>query len=462
MYDGSAIALVQLVAEYLVWLDEDLRLQPQLAESWTSADNGRRWAFSLRRGVRFTDGTPLDSTAVKASFDRLLDPAHKSAAASAFATILGPGGVTAPDAATIVFTLQRPYADFPYLVSAGNYNAVILKADYAGDFTRSAIGTGPFTLTSYDPSTGASFARNPGYWQAGRPYLDAVDVHFYADDQADLIALQGGEIDAQFLSVASLATALTGTAGIVVDKAVGTGLTAFTLRTDQPPFQRKEIRQAVAYGLDRPAVLDSIGSGVGVLGNDHLLAPAFRGAPTDLPQRAQDRAKVSELVAAGGVPALSFTLTFDPPNRDYAVTIQNQLQQVGITVELDQRSSTDFYGGNQTTDTPWLFTPANLVSWAGRAVPGQLITPMVTSGGSWNGSKYVNPALDRASAAYDAATTDQERAAQAEIIAQALREDVPVIVSYWSGAVRAFNGAAFRGIRAHPSSYVDLRSVSRV
>ena len=462
MYDGSSIALVQLVAEYLVWLDEDLRLQPQLAESWTAEDGGKRWTFTLRRGVRFTDGTPMDSSAVKASFDRLLDPASKSAAASAFATILGPGGVSAPDASTVTFTLQRPFTEFAYLVSAGNFNAVILKADYAGDFTRSAIGTGPFTLTSYDPSAGASFARNTGYWQPGKPYLDAVDVHFYADDQADLIALQGDQIDTQFLSVASLVTPLAGSAGIVVDKAIGTGLTAFTLRTDRPPFDRKEVRQALAYGLNRPDVLTSIGSGVGVLGNDHLLAPAFRGAPTGLQQRAQDRAKVAELLAAAGVPTLNFTLTFDPPSRDYAVTIQNQLQQVGITVELDQRTSSDFYGGNQTTDTPWLFTTANLVAWAGRAVPSQLITPMVTSGGVWNGSKYANPALDRAAAAYDAASTDQERAAQAQIIAEALREDVPVIVSYWSGTVRAFNSATFAGIRAHPSSYVDFRSVSRV
>jgi peptide/nickel transport system substrate-binding protein len=95
-------------------------------------------------------------------------------------------------------------------------------------------------------------------------------------------------------------------------------------------------------------------------------------------------------------------------------------------------------------------------------VPSQFITPMVKSGAVWNGSKYANKALDAAADAYDAATTDAEREAQAEIVAKALHEDVPIIVSYWDGAVRAYNSQKFTGIEAHPSSYVDFSSVSQV
>jgi peptide/nickel transport system substrate-binding protein len=154
MYDGTAIALVQLVADYLIWLDEHNQLVPRLAEKWAATDGNTKWTFTLRKGVVFSDGTPLDATAVKATFDRLLDPTKNSAALSAFGTVLGQGGVTVQDPSTVAFTLKRAFSDFPYLVSAGNYNAVILKADYAGDFTKNAIGTGPFLLKSYSPSTG--------------------------------------------------------------------------------------------------------------------------------------------------------------------------------------------------------------------------------------------------------------------------------------------------------------------
>ncbi|MFD7003552.1 ABC transporter substrate-binding protein [Streptomyces mirabilis] len=462
-YDGTAIALVQLVAEYLIWLDKDFKLVPRLATKWESDKAGKKWTFTLRDGVTFSDGTKLDAATVKASFDRLLDPKNKSAALSAFDTILGQGGVSTEGASTVVFTLKRPFSDFPYLVSAGNYNAVILKKDYAGDFTKAAIGTGPFLLKTYDVSTGATFVRNPKHWNAPKPYLDGVDVRFYADDQADVVALQSGDIDTQIPSRPALVQPLAGTGDITVDQVKGTAVTVFTLRVDKAPFDRKEVRQAVAYGLDRPALREAIGSGVGDLGNDHLLAPLFPAAPTGIKQRAKDKAKVEELLKAAGVTGgLSFTLTFDPPNKDYAVSIQSQLKEVGITVKLDQRTSKDFYGGDQAKDTPWLFSSANLVNWAGRPVPGQFVTPMVKSGAVWNGSKYANKALDAAADAYDAATTDAERKAQADIIAKALHEDVPIIVTYWSGAVRAYNGKKFTGIQAHPSAFVDFSNVSTV
>lgn len=462
MFDGPAIAIVQLVAEYLVWLDKDFKLVPRLAQEWESADGGRRWTFKLRKGVTFADGTPVDAATVRASFDRLLDPKNKSAALSAFHSILAPGGVADSGTDTVVFTLARPFSDFPYLVSTGNYNTVILKRDYAGDFTKSGVGTGPFQLKSYDPSRGASFVRNERYWDAGKPYLDGVEIRFYADQQADLIALQSGDIDVQILSQPQLAKPLAGTGDIAVDEVGGTNVTVLTLRVDQPPFDRKEVRQAVAYALDRPALLESVGSGVGQLGNDHLIAPLYPAAPTGLAQRARDRQRVADLLKSAGVEQLAFPLTFDPPNKDLAVTLANQLKQVGITVTLSQRTSAEFYGGDQRKDTPWLFTQANLVSWAGRPVPSQFIIPMVKSGGIWNGSKYANPALDAAADAYDSATTDAERKAKAEVIARTLNEDVPAIIAYWAGTVRAYNSRKVTGVHAHPSQAVDFSTVSRL
>ncbi|MGW6356812.1 ABC transporter substrate-binding protein [Streptomyces sp. NPDC055092] len=241
-YDGSAVAIIQLVADYLVWLDKDFGLQPRLATKWTSDKDAKKWTFTLREGVTFSDGTPLDAETVKASFDRLLDPKNKSAALSAFGDILAEGGVAATDSSTVVFTLKRPYVDFPYLVSAGNYNTVILKKDYKGDFTKphSAIGTGPFVLTSYDASKGASFGRNKRYWNKGKPYLDGVEVTFYRDEQADVAALQSGDIDTQFLSKAQLVTPLSGSGDVVVDEVKSTTSPCSpSVRTRRPSTRRR-------------------------------------------------------------------------------------------------------------------------------------------------------------------------------------------------------------------------------
>ncbi|MEV6995101.1 ABC transporter substrate-binding protein [Streptomyces sp. NPDC093228] len=458
MYDGSAVGVVQLVAQYLLWLETDFTLKPQLATSWRGDRAGRVWSFTLREGVAFSDGTPLTSAAVKASFDRLLDPKSKSSALASFDGILAAGGVDVRGDHTVVFTLQRPFSDFPYLVSAANYNAVILKSDYAGDFSSHPVGTGPFLLKSYDASTGATLVRNPSYWEQGRPYLDGVKVRFFSDTQAEQIALQSGDLDALILTDA---TAVTAAGDVVLDKAASTIMTAFTMRVDRAPFDKKEVRQAIAYALDRPAIDAGTNNNFGQLGNDHLFAPLFAASPTDLPQRAKDPDKAKALLQAAGVSQLSFTLTFDPMNKNYALVVQDQLGKIGIKVKLKELPSSQFYGGDQSSDTPWLFTDANLVSWAGRPIPSQFIGPMVTSHGVWNGSKYANPAVDTALKAYDAATDAAERKKQAAVIAGALHEDVPVILAVWDGAVRAYNRRTFQGISAHPSSFVDFSAVSR-
>ena len=461
-FDGASIAVFQLVNEYLIWLEPDFTLRPQLAESWEPSDEGATWTVALRQGVTFSDGSPLTADDVVATFARLLADDSGSAARTAFDGVLAADGVTAVDDSTVVFALERPYGDFPYLISAGTYNAVILKADYAGDYTSSAIGTGPFTLTSFSATEGAVFERNESYWDEGKPYLDGVEIKFYQDFQAQFVALQSGEVDTQVTSLISLLTPLQGNDEYTIDQVSGTGVTVFTLRVDTAPFDQPEVREAIATALDREAIIATLSSGLNVLGNDHLLAPAFPASPTDIPQREIDQAKVDELLAAAGVTDLSFSLTFEPPTKDYAVVIQEQLRQAGITVELDQKTSEEFYAGDQETDTPWLFSAANLVGWAGRAVPTQFVIPMVKTDGIWNGSKYSNADLDAAADAYDAATDDAEKKNQAQIIAEALHDDVPIIITSWNTTVRPYRSASWTGITAHPSAYVDFTSVSQV
>lgn len=460
-FDGASIAVFQLVNEYLIWLEPDFTLRPQLAESWETSDDGTTWTVALREGVTFSDGTPFTSADVVASFARILAEESGSAARTAFDGVLAADGIEAADELTVTFALQRPYGDFPYLISAGTYNAVILKADYDGGYTDSAIGTGPFTLTSYSAAEGASFARNETYWDTGKPYLDGVEIKFYQDLQAQFIGLQSGEIDTQVTSQVALLTPLDADDAFTIDAVDGTGVNVLTLRVDQPPFDVKEVRQAIATALDRDAIVTTLSSGRNALGNDHLLAPAFPAAPTDIPQRSIDLDEVQRLLDAAGVEDLSFALTFEPPTRDYAVVVQEQLRQAGITVELDERTSEEFYAGDPAVDTPWLFTPANIVGWAGRAVPTQFVIPMVKSGGIWNGSKYANPELDAAADAYDAATDDGSKAEQARVIAEALHEDTPIIITSWTTNVRPYRSAAWAGITAHPSSYVDFTAVSQ-
>ena len=186
--------------EYLIDLDNTNGLKPKLAESWSANTDASVWTFKLRQGVKFTDGSPFEAADVVASIDRLVDPKSGSAALAALEGILSPGGTKAVDAATVEFTLDKPFADFPYLVCASSYNTVMLPRTYKGDWVKNPVGTGPWMLKEYKAKQKCTAVKNPTYWgkdASGNqlPYMDQVDWVLVQDESAANLQLQSGAID---------------------------------------------------------------------------------------------------------------------------------------------------------------------------------------------------------------------------------------------------------------------------
>ena len=144
IYDQGGIVLVTQFLEFLVDLDNQNGLKPKLAESWTPNDTLDVWTFKLRQGVTFNDGSPFEAEDVVTTVERLLDPEGGSGGAkSQWGGVPRPGGTKAIDAATVEFNLHKPYADFPFTVSGGNYNSAILPRSYKGDILKNAGRDGP-------------------------------------------------------------------------------------------------------------------------------------------------------------------------------------------------------------------------------------------------------------------------------------------------------------------------------
>ena len=160
------------------------------------------WTFKLRQGVKFNDGSPMEAADVVASLERVVDPKSGSGALAALQGILSPGGTKAVDTYTVECTLDKPFADFPYLVCQSSYNTVILPRNYAGDFVKNPVGTGPFMLKSYNAKQKAVMVKNPTYWgkdASGNqlPYLDQVTWIMVQDESAANLQLQSGAVDFQ-------------------------------------------------------------------------------------------------------------------------------------------------------------------------------------------------------------------------------------------------------------------------
>jgi peptide/nickel transport system substrate-binding protein len=457
MYDTGSIAIAQQVAEYLIWVNNDLSLRPVLAEKWSPNTNATVWTFNLRPGVKFQDGKPFGADDVVATMGILLNPKTVSAALSSFQGILSQGGVRKVDDSTVEFHLDGPFADFPYMVASTNYDCLILPSTFKpGTWQSDPVGTGPFKMTKFTPKQGATFVKNPTYWQMGRPYLDGVDVQFIDDTQAEALALQSGSVDVMLSTPYQGSQALFSASGIKVLTTPSTMSRFLHMRVDMAPFTDKAVRQALAYTIDRPALVTNLFDGKAQVGNDNVFCPLYPLAPTTVPQRAQDIAKAKQLLASAGHPnGLTMNLTVEEFEEvpQYATLLQSMAKQAGIDLKLNQVTVTYYYGSGK--NQPWLQVPMGITDWTFRGVPEQYFLPAFTSNGVWNSAHFKNPAFDAAAKGYDETLDEAKRRQYATTAASILTDETPAIIAYWISVNRAMKTGVM-GLTSDPAEFLDL------
>lgn len=447
MSGGGVIAIVQQVAEYLVWAEDDLSLRPVLATDWSSEDNARVWHFKLREGVEFHNGQEMTSADVVASFRRMVQPDSGSSGAAQL-DFLKPENVTADGRYGVRFELDRPVGAFPYYTHV--YNAVILPADYDGDFANHPIGTGPFRLTEYRPQEGASLERNARYWNDPLPYLDSVEMDFYDGSQPQVLAMQGGEADAM-LSAGYIDIRPLFEADNVRMVTQPTATHAqVTMRTDQKPFDDVRVRQAVSLAVDRPRAMEVLLGGNAAIGNDHPLSPIYP-IGVELDQRQKDLERARALLAEAGYPDgfpidLHVGRLAELPQ--YAEMLQQMLSQVGIQVDLKIEPLNVYYDH-------WTEVTFGVTDWASRATPGQILNAAFRGGADWNAPKWTNERFDALLDDFEREPDPEARAEIADSLAAILQEEVPAVIGYFKDGFRPVNERVMN-LPGNMSNFLDL------
>ena len=437
--DQGGLEMIGQVGEWLVFCDQHNNYHPWLAASWSPNADASVWTFKIRQGVKFNDGTPMTVDDVVYSFKTQCDPKSSANALSVFAGTLTPDGVVKVDNTTVAFHLGHSDGNFIDAVSPNNYNMVIVPNgyDYA-HYQKSFIGTGKFKMVSYTPSQGAVFARNPHYW--GKPALPArTEFTFYAEDPAISAALQAGTIDClnQF-TVATSPQLLNGSFSIIALKS--SSHRELSMRTDMHPFTSKYVRQAIAYTLDRSAIVAALFKGYAEVGNDNPFAPAFRATDRSVPQRSKNLKLAKELLARGGVPR-GFSAQLLTENSEeiphFAQIVKQAASQIGVNIGLTVETSTKYYGQAVFGKSDWLDGEMSLVDYGARAVPNlfleaplQSINPK-TGQGSWNAARFSNPTYDRLSNEFIATADLSSQRRVAGQIEQLLLDETPIIYPYF-------------------------------
>ncbi len=264
--DGDTLAVLGQIYEPLVAVEPGgTRIVPRLATRWTSSSDARTWTFTLRGGVRFHDGTPLDAAAVVFDFERA-----RAFARFDLASIVET--VVATDPSTVVFTLRQPYAPFPATIASPSFGIVSPSCVRQGPVWatpsfRCAAGTGPFKIDAggWKPGERVALTRNAAYWGAdadGRrlPLLDGVTFMPVRDEIARIGGLRSAAVDL----VLDLAPASIRSLRADPNIAAASGqpfATLFVGIGTAKPFDSVDVRRAVATAIDRGAVVQGMYAG---------------------------------------------------------------------------------------------------------------------------------------------------------------------------------------------------------
>lgn len=239
----------------LVEPDDEGKLIPGLAESWTVSSDGLTWTFKLRSGVKFHHGKTLDAGDVKATFERILDTATRSPKRSDFASIRT---VEVVDPLTVRIVLSERFA--PFLANLAHGWGAILPADLIArrqDFGSRPAGTGPFTVAEWQRDSFIRLQRFDGYWIKGQPRLREVLIRFVPEAAVKVAGLLAGEFDAvdavAFLDLPRVRA----NPNVKVIRQVTSLINVLAINNSRGPLRDVRVRRALWHAIDRKQVLQT-------------------------------------------------------------------------------------------------------------------------------------------------------------------------------------------------------------
>jgi peptide/nickel transport system substrate-binding protein len=432
VFNQPGVNVAYAIYDPLMHRTEDGALEPYLAESLEPNAELTEWTLTLRPGVQFHDGTPLDAQALKTVFDdHLTAPGANTAASLAEITSLD-----VVDDLTAVYRLAQPNSAFPeLLISPPGWPFSPTAAAAAGeDAGAEPVGTGPFRFVSWQRDSNLVVEKNEDYWQEGLPHLDRITFRPIPDEDTRLASLQSGDIDVmQSLRQSSVIRARE-LDGVDNYEHLGSNSGGGTLNTSKPPFDDVRVRQALAHALDQEALIEVLG-GAGVTppttqfyseDSPYYSEKVAESYPAYDPEKAQELYDdyIDDPDRSDGLPvgtALSFTYSCppDPTLNEVAQLVQSFYGALGAQVELEQVEQATWIQKMLTRDYDTGCTRV------GADRDPYLVFDAAFTDGPLNMTAFQSPEIDEQLDVLRTTTDIDERQAAVEAIGLVINENVP-------------------------------------
>ena len=377
--DNPALFLSVNVYDSLLSTTRDgVSVEPALASKWESSADGLTWTFTLRDGVKYSDGTPMKAADVKASLDTARG-GEKSAWKDNYVAIKE---IQATDDKTVKIILTQPYAPLLSVLamfSGGVMPADMAKASDAKDFNNDTAwktkGTGAYYVEGWKKGDPIILKRNPNYWK-GTPAVDEVRIEYIPDDSSRMLKLQGGEVDLVDFVPFSQIAALSAQPGVKAQTFTIQQTAFVILNTEKPPLNDVKVRQALNYATDKDAIIKTVYFGQAKLMN----SPIPQGTYWDksLPGYPYDLEKAKKLMSeSAGKDGFKMDMQVRSGNTNFANTaiiLKDAWAKIGVTVDIQTLETsvvrTNYRDGNfMSTPSAWtndMNDPTQIVNYAMR------------------------------------------------------------------------------------------------
>lgn len=416
------------IYDTLVRVDAQNAIQPNLATSWTYS-NPTTLVFTLHSGVKFQDGTPFNAAAVVTNINRVLN----TPSSPRYSELSSVASVQAVDDMHVQFNLKKPFS--PLLATLTDRAGMILSpkalqslGSALGNAPKNA-GTGPFEFAEWVKGDHLTIQRNPNYWQkdskgTALPYLSKVRYRPITNESVMYTNLETSNINVAMVLSPTDTQQAKSNSNLVYKQIPALSFFGVELNTQAAPFNNVHTRRAVAWGVNRQEIVNSVLQGIGVVAQGPVSPGSWAYSSSIAPYSYNVSTAKSELSQAG-VSSLSFTLLIpsgSPLNTQEAQFIQSELQPAGITVNIKQETFATLL-----SDTAAHNFQAALLGWSGRPDPdGNMYVWFHTSGGE-NDMQYSNPQVDKLLESARLITDQSQRATDYQQAETQILQDSPYI-----------------------------------
>jgi peptide/nickel transport system substrate-binding protein len=335
VFDNDSIWIFEQIFQPLYTVSKDGKSTvPNLATGYTMSADKKTYTFTLRSGVKFSNGKPMTSADVKFSIEQnikatkgwgYIDTAIKS--------------VDDPTPSTVVINLKFPWA--PLIADLSLFANDVVPNNYGGEtedaFYQHPIGTGPFKWDYWHKGQALKLVKNTNYWQKGLPYLNSVTFTDVPSDNTRELQLKGGQASIDEFPAWSTVSTLKATTGVQMDLFNSTQTNYLAFNEKVKPFQDVHVRRAISLAIDRNALVKAVLFGNGKPANS-LFPPQVPYYDPNTPGLQLNMAQAKKEMSESSVPhGFTTTMLLPSGNSDYATIstiVQSELKPLGITVKI--------------------------------------------------------------------------------------------------------------------------------